>query len=240
MLWHLQTLEFSICLHSGQLHTWKVKLGKEIAWRLMEMWCFYAELRICRGRGRRCLREGQFKDDLIVGPLSGFQVHKNAATEQKVVATEDQCAGGCALWVKARQHGALYAFLLLGVAWGSSNGSDGIAFACDVSFLVYRYLWKQQSLCPSPLESLFFAFCLIRSVCWERLARAGLRFSVSLCHQRLAVFHPTAASCKCCQAGCEQRGGEGFYSSAWLWAGLRGLAVRVKVSAGVCPGKCSQ
>lgn len=90
----------------------------------------------------------------------------------------------------------------------------------------------------------FFAFGVIKSVCWERLAQAGLGFSVSLCHQCLAVFHPTAASCKCCQAGCEQRVvvvvGGGFHSSAWLWAGLRGLAVRVKVSAGVCPGKCSQ
>lgn len=57
----------------------------------MEMWCIYAELCICRGGGRGCQHEGQFKDNLIVGPLSGFQVRRNAATEQKVVATEGRC-----------------------------------------------------------------------------------------------------------------------------------------------------
>lgn len=107
MLWHLQTIEFSICLHSGQLRAWKVKLGRETAWCLMEIWCSYTELCICNGTGRGCLREGQFKDNLIVGPLSGFQVQRNAATGQKVVTTEDRRAKGCVMWVKARHYGAL-------------------------------------------------------------------------------------------------------------------------------------
>lgn len=84
-----------------------------------------------RKRQRVSACEGQFKDSLIVGPLSGFQVHRNAATEQKVVATEDLHAGELALWVKAQHYGALGAYLPLGVAWGSSNGSEGIAFACQ-------------------------------------------------------------------------------------------------------------
>lgn len=62
--------------------------------------------------------------------MSGFQVPRNAATEQKVVATEGRCAGGHTLRAKTRCCGALDVFLLVGVAWESSNGFDGMAFVC--------------------------------------------------------------------------------------------------------------
>lgn len=119
--------------------------------------------------------------------------------------------------------------------------------ALQIKSIIITYGSSGLSVCPN-LSVFFFAFSLIKSVWWERSAGAGPRSSVSACHQCLTVFHPAAASCKCCQAGCERRwGGWGWEEFILLlgsgrrrrWWGCGGglLAVRVKVSAGVRPRK---
>lgn len=65
------------------------------------------------------------------GPCRAFKSTETLRQNKEVVATEDLRAGGLALGVKARHYGTLDAVLRLGVAWGSSNGSEGIAFACQ-------------------------------------------------------------------------------------------------------------
>lgn len=75
---------------------------------------------------------------------------------------------------------------------------------------------------------------------WRELARGSLYLCVisgSLCSVLLLPL-VNAARLPVSSGGGAGEGG--LYSSAWLWAGLRGLAVSVKVSTGVCLGKCSQ
>lgn len=92
----------------------------------------------------------------------------------------------------------------------------------------------ETAVCLSPLELRFFflAFCLIKGRGWRELPRCSPYLHV-ICVSLCSILRLPLV--KAARLAVSSGGGVavvvGFHSSARLWAGVRELAVRVKVSA---------